>query len=184
MEVLVKGASRDVAFQGVDASEMVKGQGAHGEDSALSGFQIACESAPFRCDRWVVRLDRMETVKRRDQAVLNLRRELESLRIFSVLFEGEAAWATEDGLLATDGREGGAEPQNLVASVEAGSGKVPVLTLTPRGEACRVPPSHGRRPRLGEGRALLTQQRKTRIYGAGPIPRGRSAPPAPGPRCW
>ena len=175
--VLGKDASRDFSFQRFDASEMVKGQGAHGEDSALSGFQIACESAPFLCDRWVVRLDRMETVKRRDQAVLNLRRELESLRIFSVLFEGEAAWATEDGLLATDGREGGAEPQNLVASVESGSGKVPVLTLTPRGEAGRFLLSQGQKRRVVDGRAFLKKKLKGRFEVSGQMPGGPSAPP-------
>ncbi|MEE8434545.1 MAG: hypothetical protein V3S64_07140 [bacterium] len=174
--VLGKDASRDFSFQRFDASEMIKGQGAHLEDSALSAFQIACECAPFLCDRWVVRLDRIETVKRRDQAAQNLRRELESLRIFSVLFEEAAAWAAEDDLPATDVREGGAGPQHLVSSVESGSGKVPVLTLTPRGEAGRFLLSQGGKRRVVDGRAFLKKKLKGRFEVSGQMPEGPSVP--------
>jgi len=174
--VLGKDAPRDFSFQRFDATEMIKGQGANLEDSALSAFQIACESAPFLCDRWVVRLDRIETVKRRDQAAQNLRRELEALRMVPVLFEGEAAWAAEEHLLATDVREGGAEPQHLVSSVESGSGKTPLLNLTPRGEAGRFLLSQGGKRRVVDGRAYLKKMLKGRFEFSGQSPEGPSAP--------
>ena len=174
--VLGKDAPRDFSFQRFDASEMIKGQGAQGEDSALSAFQLACECAPFLCDRWVVRLDRIETVKRRDPAAQNLRRELESLRIISVIFEGEAAWASEDDPVATDGREGGAEPQQLVSSVESGSGKIPVLTLTPRGETGRFLLTQGGKRRVVDGLAFLKKKLKGRFEISGQNPEGPSPP--------
>ena len=154
---------RDFSFQRFDAAELIRPAGGEAGQDPFAAFQMACEAAPFLCDRWVVRLDRVEAIRPGDRAANTLRRALESLVLFPVSFAGEPAWATEDDLLPTDPREGRAEPQRLVAAVESRTDGGPVLELTPQAETQRFLLSHGGARRLVDGRAFLRDKLKGRF---------------------
>lgn len=180
--VLEPDAPLDFAFQRFDAAEMLKAGSADAVGDAIAEFQNACESAPFLCERWVVRLDHVEVVKISDRAAHNLERALGEWVLFPILHEGGKALALEEDLLASDTREGGGRPQNLVAFVESRSEAPPLLHINPSAEQMRLLLSSGGKRMLVDARKYLRQKLKGKFDFAGEAkksPAGASPAAAP-----
>ena len=165
--VLDPDAPRDFSFQRFDAAEMLKAGSADAVGDAIAEFQNACESAPFLCERWVVRLDHVEVVKISDRAANNLERALGEWVLFPLLHEGEQALALEEDLLASDVREGGGRPQNLVDIVESRSAGPPLLHLNPHAERLRLLLSSGGKRVLVNARKYVRDKLKGKFEIAG-----------------
>ncbi len=167
--VLEPDAPLDFAFQRFDAAEMLKAGSADAVGDAIAEFQNACESAPFLCERWVVRLDHVEAVKISDRAAHNLERALGEWVLFPILHEGEKALALEEDLLASDAREGGGRPQNLVAAVESRSDGPPLLHFNSQAERLRLLLSSGGKRVLVDARKYLREKLKGKFDFAGEV---------------
>jgi DNA polymerase III delta subunit len=161
---------RDFSFQRFDAAELVKGGSAEAGAEALGAFQLACEAAPFLCERWVVRLDRVEAVRVSQRAAQTLLRALEALQLYRCRVGNESAWALEADLAADDVREGGARPQPFVAEVESRSEGPPLLHLHARAAGARCLLSHGGERRLVDVRTFLRERVKGRFAFADEAP--------------
>jgi DNA polymerase III delta subunit len=154
---------RDFSFQRFDAADLLKAGGAEAAAEAAGALQIACEAAPFLCERWVVRVDRLEAVRISDRAAQNLLRALEGLQLFRCRVGAEPAWALEDDLGADDAREGGARPQPWVDEVESRSDGPPLLHLRAGAARARCLLSHGGERRLVDVKAFLREKLKGRF---------------------
>ena len=151
---------RDFSFQRFDAAELLKSGSADAAAEALGAVQLACETAPFLCERWVVRVDHVEAVRVSDRAAQNLLRALEALQLFRCRIAGQEAWALEEDLTGDDERVGGAQPQPWVDEVESRSDGPPLLHLRPSAADARCLHSHGGERRLVDVKAFLREKLK------------------------
>lgn len=165
--VLGEDLPRDFALQRFDASEIMRGGNSEVAAELFGGLQAACETAPFLCERWVVRIDHLEAVKGSDRAAQNIVRALGELMVFPTVFEGEEAWATEEDLLPTDSREGPARPLPWVGDVAGRAGNPTLLRLKPEAAEVRCLLSHGGKRRLVGVREFLGRKLKGKFVFAG-----------------
>ncbi len=153
---------RDFSLQRFDAAELLKSGSADAVAEAAGAFELACQTAPFLCERWVVRLDHLEAVRISDRAAQTLQRALADLQLFRCRIGTESAWALEDDLTAADPREGGAQAQPWVEQVASRSDGPPVLHLRPGAAQARCLLSHGGERRLVDVKAFLREKLKGR----------------------
>jgi DNA polymerase III delta subunit len=154
---------RDFSFQRFDAAELARAGSAEAGAEALGAFQLACEAAPFLCERWVVRLDRVEAVKVSDRVAQNLLKALNALQLFRCRSGEESAWALEEDLTPDDRREAGAQPQPWVEHVESRSEGPPALHLRPAAAGARCLLAQGGERRLVDVKAFLREKLKGRF---------------------
>jgi DNA polymerase-3 subunit delta len=171
---------RDFSFQRFDAAELVRPGAGEAAGEGIGAFQLACESTPFLCERWVVRLDHLEAVRMSDRAAQNLLRALGELRLFRSSLVGEPAWALEEDLLPSDPREGGAREQPWVSEVESRAEGAPRLHLAPEAAGARCLLSRGGNRRLVDVPTFLREKLRGKFVLADEEPREPGAlEPAP-----
>jgi DNA polymerase-3 subunit delta len=126
---------RDFSLQRFDAAELLKPGGGEPALSRVERFQEACLSVPLLTERYVVRLDHVETVRVPDRSAQALLRALEELRFKpgAAAGKGEEA-ATETWLPLAEGE--GARPGTVplsrwVASVTPRPAGGPLVEMAP-----------------------------------------------------
>ncbi|MDH5752187.1 MAG: hypothetical protein OEZ59_07190 [Deltaproteobacteria bacterium] len=150
---------RDFAYHRFDAEELVRQGGAQGSDG-LDNFQIACETPPFLCDRYLVRLDHLEAVKGGGKAVGSLRKAVDALRVMPCEWDNEKCMADEDDLMPGEGRETMLPVGRWILDVEERSGGPPILHLAPADQVPRFVLSHGGGRRLVTIKEFLKEKLK------------------------
>lgn len=154
---------RDFSYQRFDAAEMIRPAPVEATEEMAAAFQIACESAPFLCEQWVVRLDSLEAVKPSERAARSVLSALGGLKLFRCPFEGEDAWALEEDLLVTDPRESGTAAQRWVQDVQSGGDGSPVVHLAPDAHEQRFVLSRRGARRLVDAKEFLRAKLPGRI---------------------
>ncbi len=89
-------APRDFAYHRFDAEEMLRGGAAEVKAERLGAFEIACESIPFLCERYLVRLDHLEKVKSSGRAAENVRKALAGLWVVRIERPDGEVWVAEE----------------------------------------------------------------------------------------
>lgn len=121
---------RDFSFHRFDAEEMLKSPSGDSEGDSVDAFQIACETTPFLCEHYVVRLDHLELVKAVNRGAQALQRNLTELKVFACYWEDERCWAQETDLLPTETREELMPLSRWISEIEGRTGAESVLHLT------------------------------------------------------
>ncbi|MDH4247028.1 MAG: DNA polymerase III subunit delta [Deltaproteobacteria bacterium] len=127
---ILKDAPRDFAYHRFDAEELLK-PGAGGAAEALDSFQLACDTPPFLCERYVVRLDHLEAVKSSDRSLQSLQKQLDALMVTACKVGEDAAWALEEDLLPGEGDGSLLPVGRWLLDVESEAGGPPVVHLAP-----------------------------------------------------
>ncbi len=124
-------APREFCYHRFDAEEMVKTGGAEGMGTSLEAFQVACRSVPFLSENYVVRLDRLESVKAPQRGAQSVQRNLAALQAVQCTWEGRTPWALLEEVESGE-RIGQARPvESWVESVEAQPGGGALIALKP-----------------------------------------------------
>jgi len=158
---LLGDAPRDFAFHKFDAAEILS-PGAGEGDTNLQSFVLACQSMPFLCERYVVRLDHVEKVRSPAQAVGKATQTLSSLWVFPVDWEGQSVWALEEHLPQGASRSGQRVVGDWVSDISTVVGGGVMLQLT--GEEPRfLMPKGGDHHLLTLKQFLSSQLKKVRF---------------------